>query len=86
MAPEVVQALLDADDADPNARDNYEETPLHAAARWSMAPAVVQVLLDAPGTDINARNKRGLTPLYVATQENMGVPGVAQAIRDADGR
>ena len=64
----VLQALLDAG-ANPQAKDSYDNTPLHWAAGSSYGnPAVLQFLL-AAGADINARTSEGETPLDVATRK-----------------
>ena len=64
-----VLALLNAE-ADPNARDDYEETPLHWAIKniRESLPVVV-ALLDA-GADPNARDGEGEIPLGHAADRN----------------
>ena len=51
--------------AKPNARNRYDETPLHMAAKFNKTPAVVAVLKNA-GADLKARDKKGRTPLHTA--------------------
>lgn len=51
--------------AKPNARNKYNETPLHMAAKFSKTPAVVAALKKA-GADLKARDKKGRTPLHTA--------------------
>ena len=64
----VLQALLDAG-ANPQAKDSYDNTPLHWAAGSSYGnPAALQFLL-AAGADFNARTSEGETPLDVATRK-----------------
>ena len=53
---EAIKALLAAK-ADPNARDELGQTPLHRAR----SAKAIKLLLDA-GTDIGARNEDGLIP------------------------
>ncbi|KDQ07854.1 hypothetical protein BOTBODRAFT_590033 [Botryobasidium botryosum FD-172 SS1] len=63
-ATTVLDALLGGK-ADPNARDNDGETPLHYAVRFQ-SPSITQLLLKACA-DPHARNNRGHTPLFCAT-------------------
>ena len=66
--------------ADPNARAEFDITPLHTVARDSDSPAVVKALLDA-GAEPNARKLGGQTPLhFVAGSDN---PAVVKALLDA---
>ena len=51
--------------AKPDARNRYDETPLHLAAKFSQMPAVVAALKNA-GADLSARDKKGRTPLHTA--------------------
>ncbi len=63
---DAVDALL-LGGADPNARDAYDETPLHALARtdaWRIQ-LLFPKLVDA-GADAFARDARGFTPLHTA--------------------
>jgi ankyrin repeat protein len=61
--PEAVMTLL-ANGADPRARDQDGNTPLHHAAR-SSDPGVAALLRDA-AAELEVRNDDGLTPLGVA--------------------
>ncbi len=58
---QIATLLLDQG-ADVNARDNFSNTPLHAAVRH---PAMVDLLL-ARGAEVNAQNAFGNTPLHLA--------------------
>jgi ankyrin repeat protein len=60
--PEAVMTLL-ANGADPRARDQDGNTPLHHAAR-SSDPGVAALLRDA-AADLEVRNDEGLTPLGI---------------------
>ena len=55
----ILVVLLDAG-ADVNARDEFDPTPLHDAARNGNRPAII-ALLEADA-DPNARDKLGMTP------------------------
>ncbi|CAJ1406091.1 unnamed protein product [Effrenium voratum] len=66
VAPAHAEKLLRAG-ADPNAREAWEETPLHMAARHGNLE-VAQALLKF-GAQINARNLDEVTPLLAAAQE-----------------
>ena len=65
----------------PNARNRYDETPLHLAAKFSKAPAVVAALKKA-GVDLNARDKKGRTPLHLAAKFSKA-PAVVAALKKA---
>ena len=60
---DLVRTCLDAG-ADPNARNEDGDTPLHIAA-WNGQTEAIAALLDA-GADPNARNEDGDTPLHIA--------------------
>lgn len=59
-----IAELLIAHKASIAVRDNYDETPLHAAALWA-SNAIVSLLI-RHGADIEAQDKRGFTPLFLA--------------------
>ncbi len=65
---EKIKFLL-AHGANPNAKANLEQTPLHFTTEFT-SPAKVKLLIDA-GADINAKNYWGQTPLE--TTKNPGV-------------
>jgi len=58
-----MKALIEAG-ADVNARNNYNETPLH----FQTSEGVVRLLIEA-GADVNARNDYNSTPLHFQTRE-----------------
>ena len=60
-----VRHCLDAG-ADPNARGQYGETPLHRLAWASYDNAEAVRLLISRGADVNARSHGGTTPLHLA--------------------
>ncbi|MBC6436761.1 MAG: ankyrin repeat domain-containing protein [Rhodobacteraceae bacterium] len=60
--------------ADTEARNEFDDTPLHLAAGLG-TPEMVRALLDA-GADIEAQNEGGGTPLYVAAFQ-----GTAESVR-----
>ena len=68
MNPEVtaplIEALLQAG-ADPMARDQDGDTPLHIAADWTDDVAIVEALL-AAGADVRAQNDVGNRPVDLA--------------------
>jgi ankyrin repeat protein len=67
-----VAELLLKNKADVNARNDFGDTPLHAAAMWGHQ-GVAELLL-ANGADVNARDKFDNMPLRVAltTRTYMG--------------
>ena len=72
-----IRFLLDTAGADLEARDRYDQTPLHFAARqniqstWGKFHAeVINLLLDK-GADLEARDRFGKTPLHVACEEQL---------------
>ena len=50
--------------ADPKARDEGGQTPLHTAALWGNAEAIEAIA--AAGANLETRNESGLTPLHRA--------------------
>ena len=62
---ELARILIEAG-ADPNAKDNDGETPLHQAVEFENAEAA-KLLIEA-GADPNAKNNNGETPLHKATE------------------
>jgi ankyrin repeat protein len=64
--PELI--LLLKKGADPNARDQYGETALIAAASWSYRDTVVVLLRH--GADVNAKSNDGTTALIFASSRN----------------
>jgi len=62
--------------ADPNARHENGDTPLHLAA-WYGTPETVAALV-AGGADLEARDKYGLTPLHAAAAH--GTPETVAAL------
>ena len=65
VTTEWVRQCLNAG-ADPNARGQYGETPLHRVAWASDDNAGAIRLLIAAGADVNARSNGGSTPLHLA--------------------
>ena len=68
---EDVMACLDAG-ANPMSREEFDITPLHAAAKFSDDPAIMEALLEA-GADIGATTVKGdgeNTPLHTAARFN----------------
>ena len=49
----------------PNARNKYDETPLHKAAKFTQKPAVV-IALKKAGGNLDAWDEKGRTPLHTA--------------------
>ena len=69
--------------ADPNARDDDKDTPLHFAARHNENPAVVEALIRA-GADPVASGEYKFTPLHYAAASNENpavIEGLAQGRR-----
>lgn len=59
--------LLHSYNADANARDNYDHTPMHFALRRNVASVeVVRFLADEMAADLDARDYEGEAPLHVA--------------------
>jgi ankyrin repeat protein len=74
--------LLVARGADPDARGDRRQTPLHLAARCGHADCIEA--LAGLGVDVNARDVEGLTPLDYAIQG--GRAEAAAALRAHGGR
>lgn len=54
--------------ADPNVRNEFQETPLHRAARFNPSPALLNALIHL-GADPGARDRDGQTPLDLLEPE-----------------
>jgi ankyrin repeat protein len=54
--------------ADVNARDRWQQTPLHIAVMEGRADMVERLIRE--GADVNAKNYKGRTPLYFARTFN----------------
>ena len=65
---QVIEDLLDTQLVDPNARSEYQQTPLHLAA-YNNSRAVAELLLDR-GADYEARDRNQWTPLHRAAWNN----------------
>ena len=72
-----VRAALSAG-ADPGARDENNNTPLHLAAMHNPAASVIVTLIEG-GADPGARNEGGMTPLHGAATLNPN-PSVIAAL------
>ena len=77
--PAAVQAMLDHG-AEVNARTQFGETPLHAAARHNDNLVVISQLLDR-GAEVNARDEWDRTPLHAAVEDNHN-PAVVTLLLD----
>ena len=75
----IISGLL-ASGADATARDWYDRTPLHLAARENLDPEAIAVLV-ASGADPHAVDRDGLTPLHYAAWH--GPPEVIEALLEA---
>ena len=73
-----IETLLQKTGADPNARDDLGDTPLHDAAAGAQDPAVIRLLVRA-GANINAKNRWNATPLHYAARHNRD-PAVIEAL------
>ena len=73
--------LLEAS-ADPNARNEYGDTPLHAAAGANLNPAAIEALL-AAGADPNIQGQFNLTPLHVVMEDFDYWQNADSKVRDA---
>lgn len=63
---DIIKILLEYG-SDVNAKDDYENTPLHWSAYGGKSDGI-KILLDH-GAKINIRNKKGYTPLHLAAHE-----------------
>ena len=61
----IVEALLNHEGIEVNAKNKEGDTPLHVAARKGQTE-VVMALLNHTGIEVNATNEKGDTPLHVA--------------------
>jgi len=66
---EKVQEYIEQDGLSPNALDDNNYNPLHAAASWNH-PEILRYLVEKGG-DINIADDDGETPLFVVEQVGM---------------
>ena len=91
--PAEVQECLNAG-ADVNTRDEYGNTPLHWATRYSDISAPITVALIEAGADVNAQDDEGKTPLHEAAARSGGraiiealiEAGADATVRDDEGK
>ena len=91
--PAEVQKCLNAG-ADVNTRDEYGNTPLHWATRYSDISAPITVALIEAGADVNAQDDEGKTPLHEAAARPSGLAiiealleaGADATLRDDEGK
>jgi ankyrin repeat protein len=80
-----VTELLLAAGADPNAADNFGNTPLHGAADERSAKALINA-----GANVNAQNRQGETPLMTTVDEDVArvlvEAGADLSLRTRDGK
>ena len=76
-------AVLAASPESAEARDTYNRTPLHYAARYAPASVVI-ALISAYPESVRVRDKDGKLPLHIAAANEHAPPPVLAALVEAD--